>query len=177
MQFNSYLFIFIFMPLVLIGWYGLNRLRRYRLAEAFLAGMSLWFYGYFNTYYLAIILVSMVLNYFLSFLLTKIPENAAHTKLLYRLAMAIGVTLNLGILFYYKYYDFFIENINAAFHTDFALKHILLPLGIGNGQSAASSLLLCLLRHILILLVQHLVVAALADLLRGHLGIDAVITW
>lgn len=130
MQFNSYLFIFIFMPLVLIGWYGLNRLRRYRLAEAFLAGMSLWFYGYFNTYYLAIILVSMALNYFLSFLLTKIPENAAHTKLLYRLAMATGVTLNLGILFYYKYYDFFIENINAAFHTDFALKHILLPLGI-----------------------------------------------
>lgn len=130
MQFNSYLFIFIFLPLVLLGWYGLNHLKKYRLAGFFLAGMSLWFYGYFNTYYLAIILVSMGLNYLLSFLISKISARSAHEALLRRLALIVGVLLNLGILFYYKYYDFFIENINAVFHTDFALRHILLPLGI-----------------------------------------------
>lgn len=47
-----------------------------------------------------------------------------------RIGLITGILLNLGILFYFKYYDFFIENINYAFHTDFTLKHILLPLGI-----------------------------------------------
>ncbi|MDO4285652.1 MAG: MBOAT family O-acyltransferase, partial [Eubacteriales bacterium] len=44
--------------------------------------------------------------------------------------LALGVLCNLGIFFYFKYYDFFIENINALFRTDFNLRHILLPLGI-----------------------------------------------
>lgn len=130
MQFNSYLFIFIFLPLVLIGWYGLNRLRKYNLATCFLAGMSLWFYGYFNTYYLAIILVSMGINYLLSYLLTKVPDGCVHEKLYRKGFLLAGLFFNLGILFYFKYYDFFVENINYAFHTDFTLKHILLPLGI-----------------------------------------------
>ena len=124
MLFNSYIFIFIFLPLTLLGWYGLNLHKRYALANLFLAGMSLWFYGYFNVYYLAIILSSIGLNYLLSYLLTKIP--AAWN----RVGLVAGILINLGILFYFKYYDFFIENINHAFRTDFTLRHILLPLGI-----------------------------------------------
>ena len=49
MLFNSYIFIFIFLPMALLGWYGLNRLKKYELAKMFLTGMSLWLYGYFNT--------------------------------------------------------------------------------------------------------------------------------
>lgn len=125
MLFNSFLFIFIFLPLTLIGWYGLNHYKKYELAKVFLAGMSLWFYGYFNFYYLAIILVSIAVNYLLSFALTFTKtRRAGHIGLL------AGIAFNLGLLFYFKYYDFFIENINLAFHTDFNLKHILLPLGI-----------------------------------------------
>ena len=130
MLFNSYIFIFIFLPIVLFGWYGLNRYGQYKLANFFLAGMSLWFYGYFNVYYLAIILTSIGLNYLLSFLMTLIPADCTHAKLLRRIGLYAGVFLNLGILFYFKYYDFFVENINYAFHTDYTLKHILLPLGI-----------------------------------------------
>ena len=44
--------------------------------------------------------------------------------------MAAGVLCNLGILFYFKYFDFFIENVNVVFGTSFLLKGILLPLGI-----------------------------------------------
>ena len=51
MLFNSYLFIFIFLPLALIGWYGMNHFKAYELSKLFLAAMSLWFYGYFNPYY------------------------------------------------------------------------------------------------------------------------------
>ena len=150
MLFNSYIFIFIFLPLVLLGWYLLNSYNKYSLANIFLAGMSLWFYGYFNVYYLAIILSSIGLNYLLSYLLTKIPAAetvssdtvlsdvsdsgvsgpTSRTKLWRRIGLAAGIVINLGILFYFKYYDFFIENINMAFHTDFTLRHILLPLGI-----------------------------------------------
>jgi len=69
MLFTSYLFIFLFLPAVLLGWYGLNKLGRYKLAELFLAGMSLWFYGYFNTYYLLVITGSILVNFFLSYAL------------------------------------------------------------------------------------------------------------
>ena len=71
MLFNSYIFIFLFLPLALLGWYGLNRCRAYEMAKLFLAVMSLWFYGYFNLYYLFVILGSILVNYLLSFLLKK----------------------------------------------------------------------------------------------------------
>ncbi|MDE6972656.1 MAG: MBOAT family protein [Lachnospiraceae bacterium] len=125
MLFNSYIFIFIFLPLTLIGWYALNHVRAYEPAKFFLAGMSLWFYGYFNIYYLAVIIASILANYLLSFLL-----KFSHTALTRRIGLLAGLAINLGLLFYFKYYDFFFENINVIFHADFNLKHILLPLGI-----------------------------------------------
>ena len=125
MLFNSYIFIFIFLPAALLGWYGLNRLGKYQLAKFFLAGMSLWFYGYFNTYYLLIIVISILINYLLSYSLKFFPSGQAG-----RIGLAAGLLVNLGILFYFKYYDFFLENLNYVFRTDFNLKHILLPLGI-----------------------------------------------
>lgn len=125
MLFNSYIFIFLFLPLTLLGWYGLNRLRAYESARFFLAGMSLWFYGYFNVYYLAVIIVSILGNYLISCLM-----KFSRSRMTMRLGLIAGILLNLGLLFYFKYYDFFFENINLAFHTDFNLRHILLPLGI-----------------------------------------------
>ena len=158
MLFNSYIFIFIFLPVALIGWYGLNRLGLYKLASLFLSVMSLWFYAYFNVRYLAIILCSIGLNYLLSLALAHVQTKhlpsdtgaektdstfGAESKIQKapsvdkapipvsgKIGLLAGLILNLGILFYFKYYDFFIENINLAFRADFNLKHILLPLGI-----------------------------------------------
>lgn len=125
MLFNSYIFIFLFLPLTLAGWYYLNNKKAYRGAQYFLAGMSLWFYGYFNPYYLAIIIVSILGNYLLSYLM-----QFSKSKLTARLGLLSGLFFNLGFFFYFKYYDFFFENINMVFHTGFTLKNILLPLGI-----------------------------------------------
>lgn len=125
MLFNSYIFIFLFLPLTLIGWYTLNRIKAYKSAKFFLAGMSLWFYGYFNIYYLAVIIVSILSNYLISFLM-KLFDS----KFTRRTGLIAGILFNLGLLFYFKYYDFFFENINVVFHTNFNLRHILLPLGI-----------------------------------------------
>lgn len=125
MLFNSYIFIFIFLPLTLAGWYYLNSKKAYQTAKFFLAGMSLWFYGYFNLYYLAIIIASILGNYLVSYLM-----KYSRSKLTSSFGLIAGLLFNLGFLFYFKYYDFFFENINAVFHTDFILKNILLPLGI-----------------------------------------------
>lgn len=125
MLFNSYIFIFLFLPLALIGWYGLNRLKAYEMAKLFIALMSLWFYGYFNPYYLMVIVGSILVNYVLSYCMKRRNSPKA-----LKAGLWLGVLFNLGILFYFKYYDFFFENINAVFKTDFAMRNIVLPLGI-----------------------------------------------
>ena len=125
MLFNSYIFIFLFLPITLLGWFWLNSRKAYKAAMYFLSAMSLWFYGYFNSYYLLIIIGSILGNYLLSYLM-----QFSHSKKSGRIGLVVGLVFNLGLLFYFKYYDFFLENINAVFKTDFNLKYILLPLGI-----------------------------------------------
>lgn len=151
MLFNSYIFVLLFLPITLVGWYALNKLNKCKLALAFLTAMSLWFYGYFNIKYLFIIVFSILGNYVLSGFLAcfekkygeenrgenttckKNTENdslPAKIRIIRRISMIAGVILNLGILFYFKYFDFFIENMNSLFKTDFSLHNILMPLGI-----------------------------------------------
>lgn len=125
MLFNSYIFILLFLPLCLIGYFGLNRFHRYSLAMAFLLGMSLWFYGYFNPSYLVIIVTSIVLNYGITRLMRMTDRQGAR-----KAELAAALLVNFGILFYYKYFDFFIGNVNVLFAAQIPLKHIVLPLGI-----------------------------------------------
>lgn len=123
MLFNSYIFIFIFLPICILGYFILNKLNNKKIGLGFLFLMSLWFYGYFNPYYLFIILSSILINYLFYRLFARLHSH--------RKAMLVTALItNIGILFYFKYFDFFIENVNALFNTDFALKNILLPLGI-----------------------------------------------
>lgn len=63
MLFNSVIFIAVFLPIALAGWFLLNRLKKPYYAKAFLTGMSLWFYGYYNLSYLWILLGSIFFNY------------------------------------------------------------------------------------------------------------------
>ncbi|HBL40441.1 MAG TPA: membrane-bound O-acyltransferase family protein [Ruminococcaceae bacterium] len=125
MLFNSYIFILCFLPITLIGWFSLNRIKNENVSKVFLLIMSLVFYAYFNIRYLPIILISILVNYSLYLLLQKriIPS-------LRKLVLIFGILLNVGLLFYYKYLGFFTENINAVFHADFVVKRLLLPLGI-----------------------------------------------
>lgn len=125
MLFNSYIFIFLFFPLTLIGYYGLNHAKKHRAAMAFLTGMSLWFYGYNNVYYLAILVVSVLSNYGIVTLMSRTKAEKKRLLLLWT-----GILLNIGILLYFKYYDFFIENINLCLKSSLPLLRLALPLGI-----------------------------------------------
>lgn len=127
MLFNSFVFIFLFLPLTLAGYFLLNRFHKYEWAKGWLVVASLYFYAFFNPSYLPIILSSIVINYSIGSALVKNTGwFLAHRKIL----LVAGVLFNLGLLGYFKYTDFFIENINALFATSFLLKNILLPLGI-----------------------------------------------
>lgn len=139
MLFNSYLFVFVFFPICLLGYYGLQRVRRPRAARVFLTAMSLWFYGYFNLSYLLIMVCSIGVNFGFHRLLSKADvkegkaggqETAGSSMPFRRAVMMLAVACNLGVLFYFKYFDFFLSTVNTAFGASFALRGILLPLGI-----------------------------------------------
>ena len=125
MLFNSYIFVFLFLPLSIIGYFILNKIKRYNLSEWFLVGMSLWFYAYFNISYLPIILISIIGNYFVcKFFKTNV--NKTFKKFIF----CVALLSNVGVLFYYKYMGFFISNLNMIFETDLVFKNLILPLGI-----------------------------------------------
>lgn len=125
MLFNSYIFILLFLPLSLAGWYLLNKTKSEIFPKAFLLGMSLWFYAYFNIKYLPIIVISIIVNYLIYFVMKKSDKTALRKSL-----FIIGLILNIGVLFYYKYLGFCTENLNVLFKSDFTVVNLVLPLGI-----------------------------------------------
>ena len=121
MLFNSYIFILLFLPLCLSGYFLLNKFGKYTASQIFLLLMSLWFYGYSNPKYVLLIVFSVMSNYVFYLLLR---QNST------RPVLVAGLLMNIGLLVYFKYTDFFIAGINMAFKADFNLLHVMLPLGI-----------------------------------------------
>ena len=123
MLFNSYIFIFCFLPFILVLYFAANRKKHYDLAKGILICASLIFYGYDEVRYVPIILSSICINYLCYLLLNKYPG--------YRKPLLIsGILANLLLLGYFKYFDFLLENINRFAGSSFDLLHIALPLGI-----------------------------------------------
>lgn len=133
MLFNSHLFLFVFFPICLFGYYGLLYLQKPVAVRIFLIAMSLWFYGYFNFSYLLIMVCSIGVNFLFHRLLSQKEAGKNREKrsaISRRSVMILAVAFNLGVLFYFKYFDFFLSTVNGAFGASFALRGILLPLGI-----------------------------------------------
>jgi len=125
MLFNSYQFIFLFLPITLLGFHLLGKEGYNRTAIAWLVGASLFFYGWWNPAYLALILFSIVFNYGVGVSLGYAPNSPKKKSVLF-----LGVASNLGLLGYYKYANFFIENINVITGAEIVLDQIILPLAI-----------------------------------------------
>ncbi|MBO4367610.1 MAG: MBOAT family protein [Clostridia bacterium] len=125
MRFNSYIFILLFLPLCVTGYFTLHRFRKHTWAKVYLLGMSLWFYGFFEWRYLLIMASSIGVNYAMNRVMARSRREGIR-----RAAFIAGMALNLGILGYFKYTDFFITNINAVFGTQIKLLRLVLPLGI-----------------------------------------------
>ncbi len=125
MLFNSYIFILCFLPLTVILYYGLNHRKRELEAKWILMIASLIFYGYFDVRYLPVILASICFNYGVSRILLSSKYGTCKQPVL-----GAGIVCNVGLLFYIKYWNFFLENINVIFGSSLELKQLLLPLGI-----------------------------------------------
>ncbi len=121
MLFHSYIFVFVFLPVSLGGYYLAGRIGS-RAAKLWLAAMSLWFYGSFRLEYLLLLLLSVFLNYGIA--LGMKGEKRAGGLL------AAGVAVNLAALVYFKYMDFFIGNWNYISGMELPLLRVALPVGI-----------------------------------------------
>lgn len=130
MLFNSYSFIFVFLPLSVLGYTLVNRLGSRSASLGWLVSCSLLFYGIWNPINLAIILPSIALNYALALAIrTQLAHSTPRTTVA-NVLVTIGVIANLCFLGYFKYKNFFLGSINDLAGTQYALTSIILPLGI-----------------------------------------------
>jgi len=120
MVFSSTSFIFFFLPIVLFFYYLVksNNFKNYWLLFS-----SLVFFSWAQPQYLWIILFNIVINYSCAIIVDSIKKYQ-------KLVLLFAVVANIGVLYYFKYFDFTIHSLNKFLGTDFVLKGIILPIGI-----------------------------------------------
>lgn len=124
MLFNSYIFLLAFLPVTLIGYFFIGkRAQTAKPVLIFLLAMSAIFTAWMNIWYLAVLAVSILVNYGFGRKLAKEQEEA-------RGFLILGIGINILALLFFKYTNFFIDTINSLFKTDQPLLDFLLPLGI-----------------------------------------------
>jgi alginate O-acetyltransferase complex protein AlgI len=129
MLFNSFEFIFLFLPITLIIFFYIsskNNDNRRQLAIIWLIIASLIFYGRTRPANLILIVVSMGINYYLGYRISNSLEKSWIKKTIF----FFGIAFNLGLITYFKYFVFLLNNINKVFDLDLTLPSIVLPLGI-----------------------------------------------
>lgn len=126
MLFNSYEFILVFLPIVLMGFITINRVSR-NYSLIWLSLCSVIFYGYWDVSAVPILITSVCLNYFFGLLITSGTKQGRYT-------LVVGLAFNLSVLFFYKYIDFFIYNfnfiLNLAQMPELSFFENQLPIGI-----------------------------------------------
>ena len=124
MVFSSKMFIFAFLPLVLLFYV----LTPKKAKNYLLLAVSLFFYGFGEPSFVWVMVASILINYAFALMIHSL-QNKRRDALAW-LALALSVVLNIGMLFVFKYLDFFIQSTNSIFGTSMALRNIALPIGI-----------------------------------------------
>ena len=122
MVFSSTIFLCVYLPLVLLGYYICPKKGR----NLFLLIVSLVFYAWGEPKYVFLMIFSILVNYIFGRLMDKNRGRQKRMKLL----LVLSVVIDLGLLSVFKYTDFVITNINAIFGSSFDLLNIALPIGI-----------------------------------------------
>lgn len=122
MVFSSTIFLCVYLPLVLLGYYICPKKGR----NLFLLIVSLVFYAWGEPKYVFLMIFSILVNYIFGRLMDKHRENKKRLKLM----LVLSVVIDIGLLSVFKYTDFIITNINAIFGSSFDLLNIALPIGI-----------------------------------------------
>ena len=119
MVFSSLIFLFGFLPLFLLC-YFIPKKRKTRNLVLLL--FSLFFYGYGEPIYVLLMILSIVINYFIAILMDKSSKR--------KMYLVIDIIFNIGLLFLFKYFNFFLANINNIFHLNLKFLSLSLPIGI-----------------------------------------------
>ena len=127
MLFNSYAFIFLFLPLTFAGFFLLARMSHV-MAAGWLAAASLFFYGWWNPLYVGLLMVSIVCNYVAGGRIARAAAAARHHDKKWLTILAVAA--NLALLGYYKYSNFFLSNAAPLMGFSPPQVEIILPLGI-----------------------------------------------
>ena len=127
MLFNSYIFIFIFLPITLGVFFIIGRRSHYRIALGWLVAASLFFYGYWNPIYLLLIGSSMTVNFQIGRWLNRSPDFLPICR---RSLLITGITVNLTVLGFFKYANFIADQLSYVSELPLGLPEIVLPLGI-----------------------------------------------
>ena len=121
MLFSSLTFLFMFLPILIVVYYiSSDKLKNYILLLA-----SLIFYSWGEPKYIIIMLVSIIFNYLIALLIGNNKK-----KNIRRLLLVIAIIFNIGMLFSFKYINFFIDNINSIFNLSIGGVNVSLPIGI-----------------------------------------------
>lgn len=158
MLFNSYEYIVAFLPVSLIVYWLLVRMRAISMAKLWLVGASFYFYGWWDIRYVPLLAVSVLFNYLVGLWLNRGSGDAILARdsgaagagsraggsaegqsgegsgrssdRWRRIILAFGIAGNVALLCYYKYMDFFISSINELLQTNWSLLGLVLPIGI-----------------------------------------------
>ena len=122
MVFSSPVFIWVFLPSVLFIYHISGR----KLKNPVLLISSLIFYAWGEPVYVLLMMFSIMTNYFAGLLIDRCKDQPVAKKLI----LIADIIINLSLLGYYKYFDFFTELINTVFHTGLEFRNISLPIGI-----------------------------------------------
>lgn len=120
MVFSSMTFLFLFLPLVMVLYYAVPPLR---VKNVILLVASLVFYAWGEPIYIILMIYEIVVNYISGLLMEK---NEKHKKEI----LIFTIVIDLGILFFFKYYGFFIRNLNSIFNVNLKIHQLALPIGI-----------------------------------------------
>jgi D-alanyl-lipoteichoic acid acyltransferase DltB (MBOAT superfamily) len=123
--FNSYEFIFAFLPVVLAVCFVCARTLGPGAAQIWLTAASLYFYASWNVQYLPLLLVSILFNYAVARVLVRTASDERRQVLLLS-----AVAINLALLGYYKYTNYFLDTLNTVAGTHYSFLELALPLGI-----------------------------------------------
>ena len=131
MLFNSLEYIFVFLPPVIGVYYFARRYLSPKVAQLWLIAASVYFYSFSSFKWITLLLVSILLNYCVGRLIQR--NNDPSRPGIARLRLALlwgGISLNLVMLGYFKYADFFLSSINAVANSNLPLLRLALPLAI-----------------------------------------------
>ncbi|MDQ8051277.1 MBOAT family protein [Luteibacter sp.] len=136
MLFSSWQFILLFLPVSFAVYFWLNSKRMVLAGKSWLVLASLYFYAYWDVRYLPLILVSIMINFAIGTGLAQGhptvngSTGSRHHGINRKVVLTVGIVANLLLLGYYKYTDFFLDNINLVFGKSYPLPEIVLPLAI-----------------------------------------------